>query len=375
MIERFPGKKSEDSGMCVFTNYDNKVQSDLGKCTNKIESSPDVNHNSYLQVPAEQFFSFNPVSMQNSPEDVQMLSASCIHDAYLHQTHNSCVDSSGSVSQVHHAANSFWPPMTSTAEIFHGNDSLPRMVCIGNQPHAQRIPNQSFESHSQPLPASDIQELFDAFVQEQHQRLMSMNHMVQTALRNPTGLPHPQPSLKLQAQQMNSVPMMAPTNLPRGLPANYNDLLLQSDNVLSNPPIALLHPSLLRMNGVVAPSNVPLQSAISSSCNRNGNAVQVPNSNMYNSSGTMSPDASAFMINHGTQPNHTPSISPLGISPNYMMPQNYQSSQTYQAAVGGVQNMQYVAPGMHSQPLEVRPTDVVTASKMVIGKGRGRLLP
>jgi hypothetical protein len=190
---------------------------------------------------------------------------------------------------------------------------------------------------------------------------------------------------------MNSVPVItAPKNLLGGLPADYNDLLLQSNN---QSLAAMLNPWLLRVNQVVAPSNVPLQSTVSSSGNRNGSTVQMPNSDMY-SSGTVLNHASqtnfpniymnnaenvslntaAFMLNRGAQANHPPWISPLGNSPSYMMPQNYQSSQTCQPAVGSMQNMQHVTPDMYSQPLGVRPADEVTSSKMVIGKGRGRLL-
>lgn len=406
MIEHFPGKKSEDSGMCVCTSYDNKMQSDLGKCVNKIESSADVNDNScYLQVPAEQFFNCNPVFLQNSPQDVRMLSTSCIHDAHLHQTHNPHVDSPSNASQVHHETNSFWPPMASTAGLFHGNDSLTTMAGIGNHPQAQHIPNQAFESCSQPLPVPNVQELFEAFIQELQRRIMSTNQMLQMALvnstglqnMNPTGLPNSESNLKSQAQQMYSVPVMAaPINPLRGLPMNSNDLFLQSNNDLLNQSVAsLLNPCLLRVNQVVAPSNVPFQPTVSSSGNRYGNTVQMPNSDM-NNSGTVSPDASvfqlnhasqanypniytnnadkmpldtpAFTLNHGTQANNPPCISPTGISPSYMMPQHYQSS------VSSIQNMQHVAPVMYSQPLGVRPADEVTSSRMVIGKGRGRLL-
>jgi hypothetical protein len=409
MIEHFPGKKFEDSGMCLCTSYDNKVQCDLSKCVNKTKSSADVNHdNCYLQVPAEQFFNSNPLSVQSSPEDVHMLSTSCIRDAHLHQTHNPRVDSPGNASQIHHAANPFQPPMTSTAVFSHGSDSLPTVLGTSSQPHAQHIPNQACEPGSQSLPVANIQELFEAFVQEQQLRMMSMNLMLQMALMNstglpnvnPTGLPNSHTNLKSQTQQMNSVPVMAaPKNLLGGLPTNYNDLLLQSNN---QSLAAMLNPWLLRVNQVVAPSNVPLQYPVSSSGNRNGNTVQMPNSDMY-SSGTVSPDASVFLLNHasqtnypniymnnagnvpldtpafmlnrGAQPNRRPPwISSLGSSPNYTMPQNYQSSQTYQPAVGIMQNTQHVTPDMYSQPLGVRPANEVTSSKMVIGKGRGRLL-
>jgi hypothetical protein len=386
MFELLPGKKSEGSDVCVCTSYDNKVQSDLGKCINKIESSADINDNNcYLQVPAEQFFSCNPVSPQKSPQDVRMVSTSCIHDTR--------VDSPGNASQVHHAASSFWPPMTSTVGFFRGSDSLSTAVGIGSQPLAPHIPNQAFESSSQPLPLPVIQELFEAFLQEQQQRIMSMNQMLQIARMNSTGLPNMNPAglpnsesnLKSQAHQMNSVPVMAAAINPlRGLPTNSNDLLLQSNNALLNQSlVSLLNPRQLRVNQVVAASNVPLQPTVSSSGNRNGNTVQMPNSDMY-SSGTVSPDASvfplnradtmpidtpAFMLNRGTRSNHPPCISPMGISPSYMMPQNYQSSQTYQPAVGSMQNTQHIAPAMYSQPLGVRPANEVT------GKGRGRLLP
>ncbi|PNF15297.1 hypothetical protein B7P43_G01020 [Cryptotermes secundus] len=411
MIEHFPGKKSEDSGMCVCTSYDNKVQSDLGKCINKIESSADVNDNSYLQVHAEQSFNTNPVSLQNSPQNVRMLPTSCIRDIHLNQTCSPCVDSPGNASQVRHATNAFWPSMASTAGLFHGSDSLTTMAGIGSEPHAQHIPNQACESSSQPLLVQNIQELFEAFVQELQWHIMSTNQMHQMALvnspgsrnMNPPGLPNSECNLKLQGQQINSVPVMAaPINPLGGLPTKSNDLLLQSHNALLNQSASsVLNPWLLGVNQVVAPSNVPIQPIVSSSCNRNGNTVQMPNSDMY-SSGTVSPDPSvfqlnhasqanypniylnnadnmpldipAFMLNRGTQANHRSCISPTGISPSYMMPQNYQSSQTYQPAVGSMQNTQQIAPIMYNQPLGVRPADEVTSSKMVIGKGRGRLL-
>jgi hypothetical protein len=408
MAEHFHGKKSKDAGVCVYTSYDSEVQSDLGKCINKIESSADVNDNScYLQVPDERFVNSNPVSLQGSLQDARMLSTSCMHDALLHQARGPRVDSPGNASQVHHAANSFWPPITSTAGLFHGSDSSPIMTGIGNQPRALHIPNQMFESCSQPLPSvPNFQELFEAFVREQQQHIMSMNQMLHIALTNstglrnmnPMGLPNSESSLKSQAQQMNS----ALVNPLGGLPTHSNDLLLQSNNALINQSFAsLLNPWLLRVNEAVAPSNVPLQPTVSSSGNSTGNTVQMPNPDAY-SSGIVSPDASvfllnpasqanypniyrsnadsmsldtsAFMLNRGTQANHPPCISPIGINPSYVMPQNYQSSQTCQPTVGSMQNTQHVTPVMYSQPLGVRPADEVTSSKMIIGKGRGRLL-
>jgi hypothetical protein len=399
MIDHFLGKKSEDSGMYMFTEYDSKVQNYL----NKIESSTDVNHNSYLQVPAEQFSSCNPVCIQNSPENAPNLSSSCIHDALMHQTHNPHVPSACVTSQVHHASNSFSPPMTCAAGCFHSGNSLPTMAGIGNQPHVQQVPNQALESCCQPLPFPNIQELFEAFAQEQLQQLMSMNRIVQMAVMNSTGYPNinpaclqnPQSDLKSQAQQMNSFPgSAAPINLYGRLPANYSDLLLQSNNTSFNQSLAALsNPLLLRGNQIEAPKNILVQSN-ASSCNRSGNTMLVPNSDMY-SSGTVSPDVSqtiypnmptnnahsmplntpAFVSNHGTQAKHPPWISPLGIGPNYMTPQNYQSSQPHQPAVGSMQNMQRVSLDMYSQPPGLRPADEFASSKMVMGKGRGRLRP
>jgi hypothetical protein len=393
-IDHFLGKKSEDSGI----HYDSKVRNCLNKCINEIESSADINHNN-LQVPAERVFNCNPVSIQNSPENVRMLSAPCIHDALMHKTHNPRV-SSRSTSQVHHAANSFSPPMTSTAGCFRSGDSLPTVIGISNQPHVQHVPNHPLESCSQPLPVPNVQELFEAFVQEQLRRLMSTNRMVQMAVENSTGLPNinpaclqnPQSDLKLQAQQINSLPGSAtPINLHRRLPTKYSDLLLQSnDTSLNRSLAALLNTSLLRENQVKAPKNIPVQSDVSSSCNRIGNTVQVPNSDMHCSS-TVWPGASVFQLNQASQTNYPnmymnsagsmpypkyPSwISPLGISPNHMRPQKYQSSQPCQPTVGSMQNMQYVSPDVYSLPPGAKPADEFTSSRMVIGKGRGRLRP
>jgi hypothetical protein len=409
MNGHFCVQKPENSGLYMFTDYDSKVQNYLNKCINKIESSADVNQSSCcLQVPAAQLFNCNPGSIQNNEENVQM-STSCIRDALPHQTHNPSVCSPCSASELQRTANSP-PTMTSTAGFFHGTNSLPTMVGISNQPRVQHVPDQAFESCSQPLPVPNIQELFEAFVREQVQQLMSMNQMIQMAVMNSTGLPNTNPTClqnlqsdqKSQAHQINSLPVMtAPIDLRRGLPTNSSDLLLRSNNCSLNESLtAPPNPSLLRVNQVEMPRNILVQSAVSSSCNRDGNKVQMPNSVLYRS-GILSPDASsfplnhasqtdypniytnnadnmplntpAFILNHGTQANHPTWISESGISLNYTMPQNYQSSQTYQpAAVGSMQSMEHASLDVYNQPLGVRPADNVTSNKMVIGKGRGR---
>jgi hypothetical protein len=390
MIDHFLGKKSEDSGI----DYDSKLQNYLNKCINETDSSADIKRND-LQVPAEHVFNCNPVYIQNSPETVRMVSAPCNHDALMHQTHNALV-SSHTASQFHHAASSFSLLMTSTAGCVLSGDSLPTAVGVGNQPHVQHVPNQPLGSCSQPLPVPNIQELFKAFVlQEQLRQLMSTNRIAQMAVENSTGLPNinptclqnPQSDLKLQAQQINSLQRPATLmNLDRKLPTQYSDLLLQSNDASLNHPLAaLLNPSLLRGSQVEAPKNIPVQSDVLSSCNRIGNAVQMPNLDMYRS------DASVFQLNHASQtnypnmymnnagsmqyPKHPPWISPLGMNPNHMTPQNYQASQPYQAAAGSMQNMHYVSPDVYSQLPGVKPADEFTSSKMVIGKGRGRLRP
>ena len=67
--------------------------------------------------------------------------------------------------------------------------------------------------------------------------------------------------------------------------------------------------------------------------------------------------------------------SSFALGHDHMMHLNYQSTQTQQPAAGNMQNvMQHVAPDVCNQPFGSRPTSVGTSSRMIIGKGRGRLI-
>jgi hypothetical protein len=369
MMGHFASKGSEMSGLCVSIDKDNEVQSDMGKCTDRTESSHDENYNSYSEVSVEQSFNFEPVSIPNSSEGVaQVLSATHIHDAHVHCTHNPHTSS-----QFHDAASSFLPSITSTAGTGHNTSSLPAMMGNNVQPHSRNIahyvPNPAFQPLSQPLPAANMQELFDAFVRGQQQWMMNMNYMVQMAIMNHTGLPYH----KLQEQQTNSLPMAALMSPLGGLPTNYNDFLLQSNALLNSSYAPVMNPSLLGMNQAVAPSNVPLHSEVLSQ-KGTGNTIQMPmpDSNInVNSAASTTLDASAFMLHHGNQkdsPLLTPTPFPIGH-------QNHQCSQTQQPSVGSMQNMmQDSAPDMCNQPFRAGPTSEGACSRMEIDKGRGIIM-
>jgi hypothetical protein len=266
------------------------------------------------------------------------------------------------------------------------------------QTHAQQIPNQAFP----PLPNTDIQKMFELLVQEHQQHLMKMNYLVQMSIVHPTGLPNKKPDSELQAQQSNVTPVMAGLmNSPEQLPTHCNDLFLQGNNAVLNPSVSpLLNPSPLSMNQIVAPGNVPLQSE--TSFNREGSALLMPNPYMnMNSFGSRSLDDRSLMLSHMNQTNNpniylnrTDSTSlnesalrgiqtnnPL-LMPSYfatghdhMAHLNNQSTQTQQPAFVNMQNMmQHVAPDVCSQPFGSRPASMGMSSRMVIGKGRGRLV-
>jgi hypothetical protein len=378
MMRHFADKESDDSGIGVFTDVDSGVRNDLSKCADRTELPHDKNDICYSEVPVEQFFNFEAVSAPNSPQDVAQVFATQIRDSYLHQTQGPRVNSPTAPSQLLHVANSFLPSMNSTAEVGYNISTLPAMMGVNMQPHSRnnacQVPNQAFQPSSQPLPTSNIQGLFEAFVQEQHQRMMSMHQLLQMAVMNPTGLPNVQPDLNLQAQQIHSVPTMASLlNQLGGLPTSYYDFLLQNN--------ALLNPSLIGMNQMVAPSNAPLQSEVLSSLMGGGSTMQtpIPNTSMnVNTAFSMSPDASNFMLNHGIQTGNPLLMpSPFAVDPNSVIPahQNYQSTQTQQPTVGNLRNMMHhVAPGPNSQPVAGGLTGVGTSSRMVIGKGRGRII-
>jgi hypothetical protein len=358
-----------------------EVQTDLNKCIDRTQLPHDKNHNyCYSELPVEHFFNFEPVSLPNSPQDVAQVFATQIRDAHLHQTDSPPVDSPTTVPQFLHAASTFLPPVTSTAGVGHSTSILPATMGASMPPHtnntACQVPYQAFQPSSQPVPTTDIQELFEAFVLEQQQRMMSMNHLLQMAVMNPTGLPSIQPDSKLQAQQTHSMQMMATLMNPLGgLPTSYNDLLLQN-NALLNPCVA---PPLLGMNQTFALSNAPLQSEVSSSLMGIGSTMQtpIPNASInMNTAVSTSSDASTFILNHGNQTS-SPLLmpSPFAIDPNGMTHQNYQSTHAQQPAVGNMNNMmQHLASGPYSQPFGARPTGVGTSSKMIFSKGRGRLI-
>ena len=389
MSDFFASKKSEDSGDYVYTNYDDK-----GVCSDEPQLSYVENHIS--EVPVE-LLNFD-VSVQKSPETVQM-SPTHIYDTHQCQIPNQSVDSPTCASQLHSVARPLFPLVNSMAGVFSSTGSVPSNMGISMQTHAQQIPNQAFQA----LPNTDIQKLFELLVQEHQQRLMTMNYLVQMAVMNTTGLPNTNADSELQAQQSYLTPMMAGLmNSPEQLPTHCNNLLLQSNNALLNPSVPpLLNPSPLSMNQIVAPRNVPLQSK-TSSCNREGSALLMPNPYMnMNSEGNRSLHDLSFMLNHMDQTNN-PTIymnstvstslndsalhgiqtkNPLLMASNFaighdhMAHLNYQSTQTQQPAFGNMQNMmQHVAPDVCSQPFGSRPASVGTSSRMVIGKGRGRLI-
>jgi hypothetical protein len=390
MSDHFGSRISEDSGEYVHTNYDGK-----GVCSDEPELSYGETHN--FKVPVE-LLNFDMSSVQDSPGTVQM-SAAHIHDTHQHQIPTQFVDSPMCASQLHSVARPLFPLMNSMAGVIPSTGSSPAKMDTSMQTHAQQIANQAF----QPLPTTDIQNLFEAFVQEQQQRMMTMNYLVQMAVMNTTGLPNTKPDYELQAQQSNLTPVIAGlTNSSKQLPAHYNDLLLQSNNALLNPSMTpLLNPSLLSVNQIVAPRNIPLQSE-ASSFNREGSTLLMPNPYInMNSVGNRSLDGLPFMLDHRNQANNpnicmnstvstslndsalhgiqtnNPLLMPssFGIGHDHMMHLNYQSTQTRQPAAGNMQNvMQHVAPDVCNQPFGSRPTSVGTSSRMIIGKGRGRLI-
>jgi hypothetical protein len=369
MSDHFASKKSEDSGDYVHTNYDSK-----GVCSDEPQLSHDENHNS--EVPLEHL-NFDLSSLQDSPETVQM-SATHIHDTHQCKIPNQFVDSRTCASQLHSVATPLFPLVKSMAGVFPSTGSSPANMGISMQTHAQQIPNQAFQL----LPNTDIQRLFNLLIQEYEHYLMTINNLLQMSIMHPTGLP----DSELQAQQSNVTPVMAGLmNSPEQLPTHCNDLLLQSNNALLNPSVP-----------PVAPRNVPLQYE-TSSFNRQGSALLMANPYMnMNSAGNRS-----FMLNHMNQTNNpniylnsTDSTSlndsalhgiqtnnPL-LRPSYfvtghdhMAYLNNQSTQTQQPASGNMQNMmQHVAPYVCNQPFGSRPASVGTSSRIVIGKGRGRLI-
>ena len=390
MSDHFASKNSEYNGNCVHTNYDSK-----GVCSNEPQLSYDENHNS--EVPIEHL-NFDLSSLQDSPETVQMC-ASHFRDTHEYQIPNQFVDSPTCASQLHSVATPLFPPVNSMAGVFPSIGSSPANLGISMQTHAQQFPNQAF----QPLPNTNVQKLCELLAQEHQQYLMTMNYLIQLSIMHPTGLPNKKPDSELQAQQSNVTPMMAGMmNSPEQLPTHCNNLLLQSNNALLNPSVPpLLNISPSSMNQMVAPRNVPLQSETSSS-NREGNALLMPNPYMnMNSAGSRSVDDRSFMLNHMNQTNNpniylnsTDSTSlndaalhgiqtnnPL-VMPSYfvtghdhMAHLNNHSTQTQQPVSGNMQNMmQHVAPDVCSQPFGSRPASVGTSSRMVIGKGRGRLI-
>jgi hypothetical protein len=79
---------------------------------------------------------------------------------------------------------------------------------------------------------------------------------------------------------------------------------------------------------------------------------------------------------HGIQTNN-PLLMPsnFSIGHDHMAHLNYQSTPTQHPASGNMQNMmQLLAPDVCSQPFGSRPASVGTSSRMVTGKGRGRLI-
>ena len=418
MGKYFASKKSEDSGEYVNNNYDGK-----GVCSDEPQLC-DENHNSEMSVES---LSFDLSSVQNNPGTVQV-SPTYIRETYQHQIPNQFIDPPLCASHLHSVASPPFPIMNSMSGVLPSSGSLSAEVDIRRQPHAQQIPNQAFQDGSQPLSTTDIQKLFEAFVQEQQQRMMSMNYLVQMAVTNRTGLPSTKPHFELQAQQPNLSPMMAGLmNSPRGLSTHSNNLHSQSNSAVLNPSMT----PLLTLNQTVPSRNVPLHSE-ASSFNREGCALLTPNVCMnMNSAGSRSPADSSFTLNHRNQTNipnmdmmnmnsagsrspadfsftlnhrnqtnipnmdmnntltsvnesalhgnqtNTPLLIPslFAIGHDHMMPSNYQITQTQQLVAGNMQcMMQHVPPDVYSQPFESRPAKVGMSSRMVIGKGRGRLI-
>jgi hypothetical protein len=390
MCDHFASRKCEDSGEYVHTNNDCK-----GVCSDEPELSYGENSNS--EVPVE-LLNFDLSSVQGSPGPVQM-SDSHICDTHQHQIPNQFVDSPTCASQWHCVARHLYPHVNCMAGVFPITGSSPAQMDTNMQIHAQQTASQAF----QPLPTADIQRLFEAFVQEQQQRIMTMNYLVQMAVMNTTGLPNTKPDSELQAQQSNLTPMTADLmNSPKHLPTLYNDLLLQRNHALLNPFVTqLLNPSLLSVNQAVDPRNVPLQSE-ASFFNREGSSLLMPNPYInVNSAENRSLDNLPLLLshrNHTNDPNmymnstvstalndsplpgvqtNNPLLMPssFAIGHDHMMHLNYQSTQTQQPAIGNMQNMmQHVAPDVCSQPVGSRPASMGRSSRMVIGKGRGRLI-
>ena len=390
MSDRFASKKSEDCGDYVHANYFSK-----GVCGDKPQLSYDENHNS--EVPVEHL-NFDLSPLQDSPETVQM-SAAHIHDIHQCQIPSQFADSPTCATQLHSVAMPLFPLVNSMAGVCPSTGISPANMGISMQSHPQQFPNQTF----QVLPNTDIQKLFELLVQEHQQRLMTMNYLIQMSIMHPTGLPNKKPDSDLQAQQSNVTPMMTGLmNLPEQLPTHCNNLLLQSNNNLLNPSASpLLNPSSLSMNQIVAPRNVPVQSE-TSSLNREGSGLLMPNPYMnMNSAGNISLDDSSFMINHVNQTNnpnmyvnstestslnnsalhgiqvYNPQLMPsyFATGHDHMAHLNNQFTQTQQPASGNMQSMmQHVAADVCSQPFGSRPAGAGTSSRMVTGKGRGRLI-
>jgi hypothetical protein len=101
---------------------------------------------------------------------------------------------------------------------------------------------------------------------------------------------------------------------------------------------------------------------------------QTYNPNMYlNSTDSTSLNDSAL---HGIQTNN-PLLMPsyFATGHDHVAHLNNQTTQTQQPASVNMQNMiQHVAPDVYSQPFGSRPASVGMSSRMVLGKGRGRLI-
>jgi len=382
--------KSEDCGDYVHNNYCSK-----GVRSDEPQLSYDKNHNS--EVPVEHL-NFDLSPLQDSRETVQM-SATHIHDIHQCQIPSQFADSRTYATQLHSVATPLFPLVNSMAGVCPSTGISPANVGISMQSHAQQIPNQTF----QVLPNTDIQKLFELLVQEHQQHLMTMNYLIQMSIMHPTGLPNKNPDSALQAQQSYVTPMMPGLmNLPEQLPTHCNNLLLQSNNNLLNPSVSpLLNPSSLSMNQIVAPRNEPVQSE-TSSFNRDGSGLLMPNPYMnMNSAGNRSLDDRSFMLNHMNQTNnpniylnstestslndsalrgiqtYNPLLMPsyFATAHDHMAHLNNQFTQTQQPASGNMQSMmQHVAADVYSQPFGSRPASAGTSSRMVNGKGRGRLI-
>jgi len=293
--DHFASKKSEDSGDYVHTNYDSK-----GVCSSNVpQLLYDENHNS--EVPVEHL-NYDLSSLQDNPETVQM-SATHIHDIHQCKIPNQFVNCPTCASQLHSVAMPLFP---------HGNPMAGVFPSTGISPANMGISMQT------------------------QQCLVTIDCSIQMSIMHCT------------AQQSNVTPVMAGLmNSPEQLPTQSNDLLLQSNNALLNPYVPpVLNPSPLSINQIVASRNVSLQFE-TTSFNREGSALLMPNLDMnMNSAGN-----------------------------DHMAHFNNQSTQTQQPASGNVQNMmQHVAPDVCSQPFGSRPASVGTSSGIVIGKGRGRLI-